>query len=69
MSDNAALLFVMVTVAFTFTSLIVTQEMGLGMTIAVLVDATIIRSLLALATVRLLGRWNWWLPGRPIPQE
>ena len=66
---NAALLFVLVTVAFTFTSLIVTKEMGLGMTIAVLVDATIIRSLLAPATMRLLGRWNWWLPGRPIPQE
>ena len=66
---NAALLFVIVTVAFTFTSLIVTKEMGLGMTIAVLVDATIIRSLLAPATMRLLGRWNWWLPGRPIPQE
>lgn len=66
---NAALLFVMVTVAFTFTSLIVTKEVGLGMTIAVLVDATIIRSLLAPATMRLLGRWNWWLPGRPIPQE
>ncbi|HEY6542839.1 MAG TPA: MMPL family transporter, partial [Ktedonobacteraceae bacterium] len=66
---NAALLFVLVTVAFTFTSLIVTKEMGLGMTIAVLVDATIIRSLLAPATMRLLGRWNWWLPGRPIPGE
>ncbi len=66
---NAALLFVIVTVAFTFTSLIVTKEMGLGMTIAVLVDATIIRSLLAPATMRLLGRWNWWLPGRPIPRE
>ena len=66
---NAALLFVIVTIAFTFTSLIVTKEMGLGMTIAVLVDATIIRSLLAPATMRLLGRWNWWLPGRPIPQE
>ena len=35
----------------------------------VLVDATIIRSLLAPATMRLLGRWNWWLPGRPIPRE
>jgi putative drug exporter of the RND superfamily len=66
---NAALLFVIVTVAFTFTSLIVTKEMGVGMTIAVLVDASIIRSLLAPATMRLLGRWNWWLPGRPIPQE
>jgi RND superfamily putative drug exporter len=66
---NAALLFVIVTGAFTFTSIIITKEMGLGMTVAVLVDATIIRSLLVPATMRLLGRWNWWLPGRPLPQE
>ena len=51
-----ALLFVVVTV--TFTGLIVTKEIGVGMTVAVLVDATIIRSLLALATIRLPGRWN-----------
>jgi len=49
---------VVVTVTFTFTGLIVTKEIGVGMTVAVLVDATIIRSLLALATIRLPGRWN-----------
>jgi len=37
-----------------------------GMAIAVLVDATIIRTLLVPATMRLLGRWNWWLPGRQL---
>jgi RND superfamily putative drug exporter len=66
---SAALLFIIVTGAFTFTRTIVTKEIGLGMTIAVLVDATIIRSLLVPATMRLLGRWNWWLPGRPIPPK
>ncbi|HLL78075.1 MAG TPA: MMPL family transporter [Ktedonobacteraceae bacterium] len=66
---NAALLFVIVTGAFTFTSLLITKEIGLGMTIAVLVDATIIRTLLVPATMRLLGRWNWWLPGRELPRE
>ena len=66
---NAALLFLVVTVAFTFTSQLDTKEMGLGMTVAILVDATIIRSLLVPATMRLLGRWNWWLPGRPIPPK
>ncbi len=66
---NAALLFVIVCGAFTFTSVIVTKEMGLGMAIAVLVDATIIRSLLVPATMRLLGRWNWWFPGRPLPPK
>ena len=64
-----ALLFVIVAGAFTFTSLVVTKEMGLGMAVAVLVDATIIRTLLVPATMRLLGRWNWWLPGRPLPSK
>ena len=66
---NAALLFVIVCGAFTFTSVVVTKEMGLGMAIAVLVDATIIRTLLVPATMRLLGRWNWWMPGRPLPPK
>jgi putative drug exporter of the RND superfamily len=66
---NAALLFMVVTVSFTFTSVIDTKEVGVGMTVAVLVDATIIRSLLVPATMRLLGRWNWWLPGLPVPKE
>jgi len=62
---NAALLFVIVAGAFAFTSIIVVKEMGLGMALAVLLDATIIRTLLVPATMRLLGRWNWWLPGYP----
>ncbi len=53
--------------AFAFATMETTQEIGVGMAIAVLVDATIIRLLLVPATMRLLGRWNWWLPGRPLP--
>ncbi len=66
---NAALLFIIVTGSFTFTSLLSTKELGLGMSIAVLVDATVVRTLLVPATMRLLGRWNWWLPGRPLPAK
>ncbi len=66
---NAALLFVIVTAAFAFTRLLLTKEMGLGMALAVFVDATIIRSLLVPATMRLLGRWNWWFPGVSLPPE
>ena len=66
---NAALLFVIVAGAFTFTSIVVTKEIGLGMALAVLVDATIVRTLLVPATMRLLGRWNWWMPGRRLPAE
>ncbi len=39
------------------------------MTVAILVDATIIRSLLVPATMRLLGCWNWWMPGVPLPPK
>jgi len=35
---------------------------GVGLTVAVLVDATLVRALLVPATMRLLGRWNWWAP-------
>jgi RND superfamily putative drug exporter len=66
---NAALLFIIVTGSFTFTSLLTTKELGLGMTVAVLVDATVVRTLLVPATMRLLGRWNWWLPGRRLPAK
>jgi uncharacterized membrane protein YdfJ with MMPL/SSD domain len=66
---NAALLFMIVSGAFIFTSIIIMKETGLGMTVAVLIDATIIRTLLVPATMRLLGRWNWWLPGRKLPVE
>jgi len=51
--------------AFAFASLVTTKEIGVGMTVAVLVDATFIRLLLVPATMRLLGRLNWWLPGPP----
>jgi RND superfamily putative drug exporter len=43
--------------------------MGLGMSVAIFTDATIIRSLLVPATMRLLGAWNWWLPGAPLPAK
>ena len=38
------------------------QEVGLGMAIAVVLDATVVRMLLVPATMKLMGRWNWWAP-------
>lgn len=38
------------------------QELGIGLALAVLIDATIIRGLLLPSVMVLLGRWNWWLP-------
>ena len=41
---------------------VMVKEMGIGMGIAVVMDATVVRALLVPATMRLLGRWNWWAP-------
>ena len=60
---SAALIIVIVAGAFAFTSVIVTKAIGVGLAVAIAVDATIIRVLLVPATMRLLGRANWWLPG------
>jgi putative drug exporter of the RND superfamily len=43
--------------------------MGFGMALSVLLDSTIIRILLVPATMRLLGSWNWWLPGKALPPK
>ena len=38
------------------------QQMGFGLTVAVLLDATVVRSVLVPASMRLLGAWNWYMP-------
>ena len=42
--------------------LLTIKEVGLGMAIAVVLDATVVRMLLVPATMKLMGRWNWWAP-------
>lgn len=59
---QAALLFMIVSAAFLTASLVVTKELGMGITVAILVDASIIRVILVPATMCLMGRWNWWFP-------
>ncbi|MEW6637664.1 MAG: MMPL family transporter [Actinomycetota bacterium] len=61
---SAAAIIIVVTGAFAFTGIIVTKAVGLGLAVAVFVDATIIRVLLVPATMRILGDWNWWPGGR-----
>ncbi|BCL18145.1 MMPL family transporter [Micromonospora sagamiensis] len=65
---SAALLLVVVIVSFATSSVLVVKIIGIGLAIAVVVDATIVRALLMPATMRLLGRLNWWVPGplRPL---
>jgi RND superfamily putative drug exporter len=61
---SAAAIIIVVTGAFAFSSVIITKAIGLGLAVAVFVDATIIRILLVPATMRVLGDWNWWPAGR-----
>lgn len=59
---SAALLLAIVLGAFGSARIIFIQEVGIGLTIAVIVDATLVRMLLVPATMRLLGTFNWWAP-------
>ncbi len=61
---SAALIVVVVAGSFAFADIVLIKALGLGMAIAVALDATVVRALLVPATMRLLGRWNWWLPVR-----
>lgn len=64
---GAAAIMASVLFAFGLADMVVIKAMGIGMGIAVVVDATIVRALLVPATMRPLGRWNWWAPGSPVP--
>jgi RND superfamily putative drug exporter len=59
---GAALIMVAVFGGFALGDMVMMQEMGFGLAAAVFVDATIVRSILVPATMRLLGRWNWYMP-------
>jgi uncharacterized membrane protein YdfJ with MMPL/SSD domain len=60
---GAALIIVAVFGGFAMGDLVMFQQMGFGVAVALLLDATIIRSVLLPAAMQLLGRWNWYLPG------
>jgi RND superfamily putative drug exporter len=62
---NAALLLAIVIGAFVTSGIMFIKLIGVGLLAAVVVDATLVRALLVPATIRLLGRANWWLP-RPL---
>jgi RND superfamily putative drug exporter len=62
---SAALLLAVVIGAFSTSGIVFMKMIGVGMLVALLVDATIVRALLVPATMKLLGRWNWWAP-RPL---
>jgi uncharacterized membrane protein YdfJ with MMPL/SSD domain len=59
---GAALIMVAVFAGFAAGRLVFLQETGFGLAVAVLIDATLVRSVLVPAAMRLLGKWNWYLP-------
>lgn len=59
---SAALLIVVVFAGFAAGETLTIKQLGVGLALAVIVDATIVRSLLVPATMKLLGEWNWWAP-------
>ncbi len=61
---SAALIVVVVAGSFAFADIVLIKALGVGMAIAVALDATVVRALLVPATMRLLGKWNWWMPAR-----
>jgi uncharacterized membrane protein YdfJ with MMPL/SSD domain len=59
---SAAAIMVCVFGAFFTIQLTIMQELGIGLAVAILVDATLVRSLLLPSLMKLLGEWNWWMP-------
>ncbi|HEY7059993.1 MAG TPA: MMPL family transporter [Chloroflexota bacterium] len=59
---SAALIIVVVSLSFVAADIVLIKALGLGVALAIFLDATVVRALLVPATMRLLGRWNWWAP-------
>ena len=60
---GAAMVMVVVFSAFALADVVTIKSIGVGMALAIFLDATVVRVLLVPATMRLLGEWNWWAPG------
>jgi RND superfamily putative drug exporter len=60
---SAAAIMVVVFLGFATEGDVVVKQLGLGMAVAIALDATLVRMVLVPATMSLLGHWNWWLPG------
>ncbi|MCS7246195.1 MAG: MMPL family transporter [Thermomicrobium sp.] len=61
---GAALILVVVAAAFVTADVVLIKALGLGIALAIALDASIVRVVLVPATMRLLGQWNWWVPKR-----
>ncbi|WP_214836801.1 MMPL family transporter [Exiguobacterium sp. s36] len=61
---SAAVIMIVVTGAFAFTGVSPIKQLGVGIALAIFIDATIIRILLVPSLMKLLGDWNWWWFGK-----
>jgi RND superfamily putative drug exporter len=59
---SAALLLFVVIGSFATGDILFIKQIGVGLGLAILVDATIVRTLLVPASMRLMGKYNWWAP-------
>ncbi len=64
---SAALIMVSVFLSFAFGDVVEIEQLGVGLSFAVLLDATLIRLFLVPCIMLLMGRWAFWLPGQPAP--
>jgi uncharacterized membrane protein YdfJ with MMPL/SSD domain len=62
--SSAALIMVAVFAVFAGTGVPSIKEIGVGLAVAIALDATLVRLVLVPATMEIMGRWNWWLPSR-----
>ncbi|WP_243060887.1 MMPL family transporter [Nocardioides sp. SR21] len=60
--SSAAAIMVVVFLGFSTEADTVVKQLGFGMAVAIILDATVVRMVLVPATMTLLGKWNWWLP-------
>jgi RND superfamily putative drug exporter len=58
----AALVLAVSFASFAFSGVIIMKMLGVGIALAILIDATIVRALMVPALMRLFGEWNWWAP-------
>jgi RND superfamily putative drug exporter len=69
--SSAAVIMVVVFGVFATTGVPQIKEIGLGLAVAIALDATVVRLVLVPATMQLMGNWNWWMPewlGRILPE-
>ncbi len=59
---SAAAIMIVVFAVFVTLQLVIVRQLGFGLAVAIFLDATVVRSILLPASMRLLGEWNWWMP-------